>query len=166
MSTQADIAKDTLRIIKAATQKAPVEISAYISGNFTKVNAKPSNQRGSKGLRKAKSGRIYWNEPNQTKHLRRQYGNLIKALQVGGKGNVSNLYFEGPDLFVIEHTFDEDTVVNAGPDQTKLVYGAIHERTGRPFMGPGMEQYLKERWPKTVKRLTEELAELFDRDLR
>jgi len=152
--------RDIQRIVKATLQKVPVEISGYVSGEFSSVNAKPSNKRGSKGLRKADSGRIYWNTKNSTSRLRRQYGNLIRALQVGGKGNVSRAEFDsGGREFVIEHSFDDSTIVQAGPEQTTLIYATIHEQGSRPFLEPGMKQYLKKGWPKAIRRLIDELAE-------
>ncbi len=153
--------RDIQRLTKATLQTVPVEISAYVSGEFEGVAARPQTKRGSKGLRKAASGRYYWNTKNTTNHLRRQYGNLIRALQVGGKGNVSRAGFDTQgNEFVIEHTYDESTIVNAGPEQVSLLYATIHERGDRPFLEPGMKQYLKKGWPKAIRRLTNELAEV------
>lgn len=157
----AHIERDIVRALKSTLQKVPVEISAYATADFEEVTAKPQTERGAKGLRKAKSGLLYWNTTNPTSNLRRQTGNLIRALQVGGKGNVSNTEYDtGSKSFVIEFSFDESTAVSNGPQQTTLRYGAIHEEGDRPFLAPAMKSYQKTGFPKAIKRLISELNEI------
>jgi len=67
----AHIERDIVRALKSTLQKVPVEISAYVTADFEEVTAKPQTERGAKGLRKAKSGLLYWNTTNPTSNLRR-----------------------------------------------------------------------------------------------
>jgi hypothetical protein len=155
------VEREGLRAIKDAMQKAPLSIAPYVIRNFSKMAAKPSSSRGAKGLRKAKSGNLYWNEPNNTNKLRRLYGNLTRAVTPGERGNVTKTEIKDGAV-VTTFSFDSSTTVKAGTETTTLLYGEKWEKGSRPFLGPGTKAYMREEFPRLIKALQTELVDIYN----
>lgn len=87
---------------------------------------------------------------NSGSRLRTLYGNLTRALQPGGKGNISKSEFK-QGKYTLEFGFDPSTKVVQGPRQGDLRYGLVHEYGGvvpHPggtpyiFVGPGRVAFI------------------------
>jgi hypothetical protein len=155
------VERDALRAIKAMLQRAPLRMNPYVVQNFSKVAAKPSTARGSKGLRKAKSGNLYWNVPNRTNKLRRLYGNLLRAVTPDERGNVSKAEIKG-GVVELTYSFETNTNVQAGTKATTLLYAEKWERSTRPFLKPGTAVFMRQEFPKMMRELQTELVDIYN----
>ena len=155
------VERDALRAIKAAMQKAPLQIVPFVTANFSKITAKPSTARGAKGLRKAKSGNLYWNEPNATNKLRRLYGNLLRAVTPNDTGNVNKTEIKS-GVVELTYSFDSSTSVKAGTKSTTLLYAEKWEKSTRPFLRPGMQAYMKQGFPRLMKALQTDIVDIYN----
>lgn len=155
------VERDGLRAIKAMLQRAPLRINPYVVENFTKIAAKPSTARGSKGLRKSRTGSFYWNVPNPTKKLRRLYGNLLRAVTPGEKGNVAKTEIKA-GVVELTFSFDSATTVQAGKRSTTLLYGERWEKGTRPFLKPGTDKFMRQEFPRMMRELQTELIDIYN----
>jgi hypothetical protein len=106
------------RIIKAAMQRAPGELSAYILDEM--IFTKPERRKdGSRRLPK-----------NRGTQLRTLYGNLTRALLPKGKGNISKVEADSKTIINLEFGFNPLTSVKQGKRVGDLRYGMLHEEGG------------------------------------
>lgn len=124
----ARLERGILAAIKDAIQIIPEELSIEILDQMdftTSVKTKTGGRKLPK---------------NTTSRLRTLYGNLTRALQPGGKGNISNITFK-QGKYNIEFGFDPSTKVTQGPRQGDLRYGMVHEYGGT-IPHPGGTPYI------------------------
>lgn len=153
----ADLAKNVRPLIKGyLEQESPVILQSYYDAY---LNAQSTPDR------KAKSGRRYYSRPNDSSKLRRLYGNVVRAVQVGQPGNIYSLTIAGNNIIMVSG-IDTDTKVKAGPDTVTLKYAELHEMgtqrfRKRPFLGPGFEDFNKDALPEILSRFADDLAERY-----
>jgi len=134
----ARLERGILAAIKETSQNIPEELSIFILDemDFT------SSVKTKTGARKLPK--------NSGSRLRTLYGNLTRALQPGGKGNISKSEFK-QGKYTLEFGFDPTTKVTQGPRQGDLRYGLLHEYGGtipHPggtpyiFVGPGRVAFI------------------------
>lgn len=124
----ARLERGILAAIKETSQNIPEELSIFILDemDFT------SSVKTKTGARKLPK--------NSGSRLRTLYGNLTRALQPGGKGNVSKSEFK-QGKYTLEFGFDPTTKVTQGPRQGDLRYGLLHEYGGT-IPHPGGTPYI------------------------
>lgn len=134
----ARLERGILAAVKETSQNIPEELSEFIlqQMDFT------SSTKTKTGARKLPK--------NAGNRLRTLYGNLTRALEVGGKGNISKSEFK-QGKYTLEFGFDPATKVTQGPRQGDLRYGLLHEYGGtipHPggtpyiFVGPGRVAFI------------------------
>lgn len=124
----ARLERGILAAIKETSQNIPEELSEFIlqQMDFT------SSTKTKTGARKLPK--------NSGSRLRTLYGNLTRALEVGGKGNISKSEFK-QGKYTLEFGFDPTTKVTQGPRQGDLRYGLLHEYGGT-IPHPGGTPYI------------------------
>lgn len=117
-----------LAAVKETSQNIPEDLSVFILDqmDFT------SSVKTKTGARKLPK--------NSGSRLRTLYGNLTRALQPGGKGNISKSEFK-QGKYTLEFGFDPTTKVTQGPRQGDLRYGLLHEYGGT-IPHPGGTPYI------------------------
>lgn len=144
-----------LKRMKTMMQQAPIEISAFV-GEFLRD---PSDKAG---LRKSKSGNLYYTIPNTTDRLRTLYGNIQRAITVRGKGNYNSVEYRNGH-FYLEFGYDPSTTVRSGTRTQTLEYAVINEAT-RPFLQPGFSKYLTD--PSGWDSLRQQFEDMLIEELR
>ena len=134
----ARLERGILAAVKETAQNIPEELSIEILDQIDFTTS-----------RKSKSGgRVL--PKNTGNRLRTLYGNLTRALQPRGKGNISKSEFK-QGKYTLEFGFDPTTKVTQGNRQGDLRYGVLHEYGGtisHPggtpyiFVGPGRVAFI------------------------
>lgn len=105
--------------------------------------------------RKAKSGRRYYPDKNETDKIRVLYGNISRALSRGGEGNIFNVT-AGKDGLILESGIDVNVKVDAGGKSVPLIYALYNEKT-RPFQAPAFRDYVEQEYPRQIQLILESL---------
>lgn len=126
-----------LALAKQVLQQVPEELDVYYNENFgTDLKGERAKQA------------------NSTNRLRIYKGNLSRALQEGGAGNITHVDVKGGQI-----------IVTSGVDGSVIPYARIHEYGGkagrggavtlrpRPYLNPGMESFVQKAFPRYIKRL-------------
>lgn len=127
----ARLERGILAAVKETSQNIPEDLSVFIleQMDITSKGAARKTSTGAKVLPK-----------NTGSRLRTLYGNLTRALEVGGKGNISKSEFK-QGKYTLEFGFDPTTKVTQGPRQGDLRYGLLHEYGGT-IPHPGGTPYI------------------------
>lgn len=127
----ARLERGILAAVKETSQNIPRDLSVFIleQMDITSKGAARKTSTGAKVLPK-----------NTGSRLRTLYGNLTRALEVGGKGNISKSEFK-QGKYTLEFGFDPTTKVTQGPRQGDLRYGLLHEYGGT-IPHPGGTPYI------------------------
>lgn len=126
-----------LELAKQVLQQVPQELDVYYNENFgTDLKGERAKQA------------------NSTNRLRYYKGNLSRALQKDGAGNITSVDVMGGQI-----------IVTSGIDDSVIPYARIHEYGGkagrngavtlrpRPYLNPGMESFVQKAFPRYIKRL-------------
>lgn len=124
----ARLERGILAAVKETSQNIPEELSEFILQQMDST----SSTKTKTGARKLPK--------NSGSRLRTLYGNLTRALEVGGKGNISKSEFK-QGKYTLEFGFDPTTKVTQGPRQGDLRYGLLHEYGGT-IPHPGGTPYI------------------------
>lgn len=124
----ARLERGILAAIKETSQNIPEELSIFILDEMD-FTSSVKTKTGGRKLPK-----------NSGNRLRTLYGNLTRALQPGGKGNISKSEFK-QGKYTLEFGFDPTTKVTQGPRQGDLRYGLLHEYGGT-IPHPGGTPYI------------------------
>lgn len=123
--------RSILAIVKDAMQRVPEELSAYVLQNMT-IGEQP---------RKTQLGNRRFDKPNTSNRLRTLYGNLTRAVQPGGPGNIARVEVNGANIIEASLGIAEDTKVRQGKRTGDLRYWRIHEYGGT-VNSPGGTPYM------------------------
>jgi hypothetical protein len=124
----ARLERGILAAIKETSQNIPEELSIEILDQMD-FTTPGKSKSGARVLPK-----------NSGSRLRTLYGNLTRALQPGGKGNISKSEFK-QGKYTLEFGFDPTTKVTQGNRQGDLRYGVLHEYGGT-IPHPGGTPYI------------------------
>lgn len=124
----ARLERGILAAVKETSQNIPEDLSVFILDEMD-FTSSVKTKTGGRKLPK-----------NSGSRLRTLYGNLTRALQPGGKGNISKSEFK-QGKYTLEFGFDPTTKVTQGPRQGDLRYGLLHEYGGT-IPHPGGTPYI------------------------
>jgi hypothetical protein len=158
------IEEDIFKIVKRRlVQEGPQLLATYYNDYLQPATISPD--------KRAASGRLYYSGPNESKKLRANYGNIIRALQPGGEGNITDVVIEGGlDRVYFISGIDYDTKVQAGPGTTDFEYvkwweeGEAFSSTNqntRPFLSLGFADFIEKEVPDILELISEDLLELY-----
>jgi phage gpG-like protein len=94
--------------------------------------------------------------------LRIVSGDLLRATERGGNGNIYNLTIQGGMVSI-----------DYGVDTGIIPYAAIHEYGGnagrglktripaRPYLRPAFDAFEREEWPQVIRRIDNRIRSLF-----
>lgn len=154
----ATIGDQIIGIIKDEFQRIPDMLFFYVSDNMGE-DIGSSVFRGGGSVRGRKFPRNTRTGPGT---LRVVSGDLLRATERGGKGNIYKASAQG-DIISIEY----------GVDTNIIPYAAIHEYGGnagrglktripaRPYLRPAFEAFEREEWPQVLGRIDKRIRSLF-----
>lgn len=138
------LGEDVLRITKQVFQEIPGDIAVYYNAYFGEdtIGVKPR-------------------EPNTGKRLRVVTAKLARATLTLEEGNITKI------------SADKDGVtLESGIDLSVVPYARIHELGGtagrgakipkRPYLRPGMDDFLDKGFPRYIKRIQDRLVKEFN----
>jgi phage gpG-like protein len=181
------IATQIIEIIKDEWQRIPDALSLYVSDNLGEdIGAAAfrsgGSVRGQRQPRNPKTGRGT---------LRQVTGDLLRATQPGGRGNISNLSIQS-DTVTVEYGIDPDIIPYARihefggtinhPGGTKYYFGPDGDirflpntarrfvgitkphpirMPARPYLAPAIEDFQREEIPVIFQRIDKRIRSLF-----
>ena len=147
-----------ISIIKDEFQRIPVMLYFYVSDNMGE-DIGSSVFRGGGKVRGRKFPRNTRTGPGT---LRVVSADLLRATEVGGRGNIYSLSTLGGIISI-----------DYGVDVNVIPYAAIHEYGGnasrggktriaaRPYLRPAIEAFEREEWPNILSRIDKRIRGLF-----
>ena len=154
----ATIADDIIGIVRDEFQRIPDMLFFYVSDNMGE-DIGSSVFRGGGKVRGRKFPRNTRTGPGT---LRVVSGDLLRATELGGRGNIYKATTQG-GVVSIEY----------GVDTNVIPYAAIHEYGGnagrglktripaRPYLRPAFEAFEREEWPNILTRIDKRIRGLF-----